>query len=268
MLRALALSLLITASAAAYPTHLDRLNVGSQTYTNVTIVSVSATDLYFSYEKGVKNAKLRLLDPETQKLFNYDPRTAEQTERQQTQADAKFQNSVAAHPSTGLASSATANAAEEKRKASSEDNIVDSISEQSLLGKSGPSITLQKWLGSAPAPTLKGKFVLLTFLTPWSIPSQKWIPQLNALQKKFSDKLDVVGLVPAADADDRSMDSKVDFPFAADEKGKYQAALGIRTVPSVVLMDPGGAILYEGHPAALGEKELKALLAKTPADTR
>jgi hypothetical protein len=61
------------------------------------------------------------------------------------------------------------------------------------------------------------------------------------------------------------MDTKVDFPFAADAKGKYQAALGIKTVPSVVLMDPAGTILYEGHPAALGEKELKALLARAPA---
>src|SRR6185436_20928880 len=76
MLRALALSLFIAASAAAYPSHLDQLKVGSQTYTNVAIVSVSATDLYFSHEKGIKNVKLRLLDPETQKLFNYDPRTA------------------------------------------------------------------------------------------------------------------------------------------------------------------------------------------------
>src|SRR4051794_35188150 len=232
MLRALVLSLLLTVSAAAYPTHLDRLKVGTQTYTNVAVVSVSPTDLYFSYEKGIKNVKLRLLDSETQKLFNYDPRTAQETEREQTQADAKFQSAVAVGvPATGTSSAAALNAAEEKRKASSEENIVDSISQQSPLGKPGPSIGLQKWLGSATAPTLKGKFVLLAFWTPWSVPCQKWVPQLNAIQKRFAEKLEVVGIVPEADAEDRSMDTKVDFPFAADEKGKYQSTLGIKTVP-------------------------------------
>jgi cytochrome c biogenesis protein CcmG/thiol:disulfide interchange protein DsbE len=268
MYRAFLLSLLVVASASAYPTRLDRLNVGSQTYTNVTIVSVSATDLYFSYQKGIKNVKLRLLDSETQKLFNYDPKAAQELEKEQAQGDAKFQSSVGAHPAGGAAASALANAAEEKRKMSSEDNLADPISEQSLLGKPGPAIALQKWLGSAAAPTLKGKFVLVTFWTPWSLPCQKWIPQLNALQKKFADKLDVIGFVPEADADDRSMDAKVEFPFATDEKGKYQVALRIKAVPSVVLMDPAGVVLYEGHPAALGEKELKTFLARPASETR
>jgi thiol-disulfide isomerase/thioredoxin len=268
MLRALVLNLLIAASAAAaYPTHLDRLKVGSQTYTNVAVVNVTPTDLYFSYEKGIKNVKLRLLDPETQKLFNYDPGTAHQLERQQDQSDARFQSSVAARgPGTG-SSRAVAASAEEKRRASSEENIADAISQQSLIGKPGPAIAAQKWLGSAAAPTLKGKFVLVTLWTPWSVPCQKWIPQLNALQKTFADKLDIVGFVPAADADDHSLDSKVNFPFAVDEKGKYQSALGVKSVPFVALMDPSGVILYEGHPAALGEKELKALIAKS-TDTR
>src|SRR5436190_13237164 len=192
MLRVLLLSLLLVSSLAAAPSKLDRLKVGSQIYTNVAIVNVTPTDLYFSYQKGIKNVKLRQLDPETQKLFNYDPRAADELERQQSQSDARFQDSVATRAATsGGATAANAANAADKRKVSSEDNIVDAISEQSPIGKPGPAIGIEKWSGSAPAPTLKGKFVLVTFWTPWSVPCQKWIPQLNAFQKNFAAKLDV-----------------------------------------------------------------------------
>jgi hypothetical protein len=33
-------------------------------------------------------------------------------------------------------------------------------------------------------------------------------------------------------------------------------------VPFVVLLDPKGLILYEGHPAALNEKQLQSILSK------
>jgi thiol-disulfide isomerase/thioredoxin len=268
MMRAFILSWLLSCSVlAAPPAKLDRLKVGSLTYTNVTIVSFSATDLYFSTDKGIKNVKLRLLDPETQKLFDYDPLAAAEKERKQSLDDAKYQSSVVARSvSSGARAAAQSANGNDKRRKSSEDNVADAISEQSPIGKPGPAIAAGKWSGSAPAPTLKGKFVLVTFWTPWSIPCQKWIPQFNALHKKFSDKLEVVGFVPESDAD--ATDLKVEFPFAPDEKAKYQTALGVKSVPFVALMDPTGIILYEGHPAALGEKELKSLLARPPSDTR
>ena len=263
MLRFFLLNCFLAGSILAAPTKLDRLKVGSQTYTNVTVVSVNATDLYFSYEKGIKNVKLRNLDPETQKLFNYDPQTAADAERQQTRDDARYQTSAAARATIprGPAGQAGENPTD-KRRMSSADNIEDPISDQSPIGKPGPPLQIEKWSGSAPVT--KGKFVLLTFWTGWSIPCQKWIPQFNGFQKSFSDKLQVVGLLPEADAEDRSSVSKVEFPFAVDEKNKIQSAIGVKSVPFVVLMDPNGTILYEGHPAALGEKELKAILARAP----
>lgn len=263
MLRFFLLNCFLAGSILAAPTKLERLKVGSQTYTNVTVVSVTPTDLYFSYEKGIKNVKLRNLDPETQKLFNYDPQTAADAERQQTRDDARFQSSVAAQAAAQIANAAqTGSNPNDKRRKSSADNVADPISDQSPIGKPGPPLQIEKWSGSAPV--FKGKFVLLTFWTGWSVPCQKWIPQFNAFQKTFADRLQVIGLVPEADAEDRSMESKVEFPFAVDEKGRIQSAVGVKSVPFVVLMDPAGVILYEGHPAALGEKELKAILARPP----
>ena len=261
MLRFVALICFVGISVFAAPQTIERLKVGSQIYTNVSVVSYSATDLYFRYEQGVKNVKFRNLEPEIQKLFDYDPQAASQAERKQAQDDARYQSSVGTKIAQGRPGQGAAGANDKRR--SSEDNVADPISDHSPIGKPGPALAIEKWLG--PAPVLKGKFVLVSFWTPWSIPCQKWNTQLSALQKKFPDKLQVVGLVPEADAELMSTDSKMDFPSAVDAKGKIQAAAGVSSVPYVVLMDPAGAVLYSGHPAALGEKELRGLLAKEPA---
>ena len=253
----------VAATVAAPPTKLDRLKVGSLTYSNVTIVNVTPTDLYFSYEKGIKNVKLRLLDPETQKLLNYDPRAAEELEWKQIQDAARFQSTVASTSSRGTNPSGAPET--EKKPKSFQESIADPISDRSLIGKPAPPITVGKWSGSARAPALKGKFVLLAFVAPWSIPSQKAVSQLDALQKAFTGKIECAGLLPEADAEDRSLDSKFDFPFAIDEKNRLASAFAVENVPCVVLINPGGLILYQGHPAALGERELRLLLSKEEA---
>ena len=52
---------------------LPLLKAGSQTYSNVTVTTVSATDIYFISSQGMGNAKLKDLDPALQKQFHYDP---------------------------------------------------------------------------------------------------------------------------------------------------------------------------------------------------
>ncbi len=52
---------------------LPLLKIGSQTYSNVTVTTVSATDIYFVSSQGMGNAKLKDLDPALQKHFQYDP---------------------------------------------------------------------------------------------------------------------------------------------------------------------------------------------------
>src|SRR5215471_13292961 len=79
---------------AALPMKLPRLKVGNEIYTNVTVVSINDTDLFFSYSQGVKNVKLRALEPEIQKLFDYNPATATQAERQRAENESKYETAV------------------------------------------------------------------------------------------------------------------------------------------------------------------------------
>ena len=66
------------------------LKTDSQVYTNVTVLSVSATDVYFTFNNGggVANAKLKNLSPELQIHFHYDATKALSVEKKQIAANA------------------------------------------------------------------------------------------------------------------------------------------------------------------------------------
>lgn len=71
------------------------LKVGQQVYSNVTITAVTPTDIYFTFDKGVANAKLKNLDSELQKHFNYDAASAEKAKAQQMRAGGSLSVSTA-----------------------------------------------------------------------------------------------------------------------------------------------------------------------------
>src|SRR5262245_54778556 len=77
---------------------LPMLKVGSEVYSNVTITSVTATDVYFSHSRGLGNAKLKLLDPELQKKFRFDPTKASAKEKQQAESQALYNKAVREAP--------------------------------------------------------------------------------------------------------------------------------------------------------------------------
>src|SRR5260370_17770743 len=63
------------------------LKVDIDTYTNVTVTAVTSTDIYFTCDKGILNAKLKNLEPAVQKHFGFDPENARHTEINQAQPD-------------------------------------------------------------------------------------------------------------------------------------------------------------------------------------
>lgn len=70
---------------------LPLLKVGSHTYSNVTVTTVTATDIYFISSRGTGNAKLKDLDPALQKHFHYDPAKIQTTEQKQMTGAALYQ---------------------------------------------------------------------------------------------------------------------------------------------------------------------------------
>jgi hypothetical protein len=62
---------MFAASLAIADERLPVLRVGGDVYSNVTVTSVTATDIYFTHSRGMGNAKLRNLDSALQKHFGY-----------------------------------------------------------------------------------------------------------------------------------------------------------------------------------------------------
>jgi thiol-disulfide isomerase/thioredoxin len=251
----LVLNLLVAFSLAAAPIKMDTLTVGSETYSNVTFLGANTTDVYFTHNLGIMNVKLKYLPPELQAKFNYDPKVAAAAEKKQMEADARYHTNLAAR----IAEQAVAEA-RAAHPPQPPENLADPISDKSLVGKRAPALDVEKWIGDKPE--LEGKVVLISFWEPWSAPCRKGIPELNAFQKKFGDKLAVIGLTKssAADVTDLS-DPKIEFANGIDANGKLAAAAGVTSIPCVLLVDPKGVVLYQGHPAALTATYLQACLA-------
>lgn len=250
------------ASAAPALDKLDRLVVGSRTYTNVTVVGMNATDLFFTYDKGMSNAKLKYLEPELQKRFGFDPEAASAAEQQQIDDEAKWLAQMSAKMAADIAAQAEKKIKAAKKAASTyEDSVADPISEDSLLGKAAPDFTVEKWLEEKPV--MEGKFLLIDFWAPWSFASRKYIPVLNALQKKFAEKVVVIGITSEPEKELEEMPGpKISFSSAIDTKDRMLMDSGITSIPCLLLVDPKGTVRYQGHPAAIDEKVLQTLIAK------
>lgn len=248
--------LLLALSAGAADLKLDSLTVGSETFSNVTLLGANATDLYFKYDHGLANVKLKYLSPELQKRFNYDPKAAADAERKQAEADANYH--------TRLASKLAEDNLKARQAATNAlpaAPLEDPISDKSLLGKAAPMMKLTKW-AAGEQPDITGKYVLVTFWAPWSSACKQTIPELNDWQKKFADKLVVIGITTNSAAQVSEMTGpKLEFPSAVDTQAAFAAAANVTSIPSVLLLDPSGVVRYQGHPGAISEQKLQDLLA-------
>ena len=72
------------------------LQAGTDVYSNVNVLSVSATDVYFTFNngKGMANAKLKRLSPDLQKHFHYNPAVASTVEQKQARPTSNIERPI------------------------------------------------------------------------------------------------------------------------------------------------------------------------------
>ena len=92
-------SLIAAVWAARADEKLPVLKAGSEVYSNVTVTTVTATDIYFTYAGGMANVKLSQLDPALQKHFGYNPKKASEVEQKQTAANTQYHLQAINRPS-------------------------------------------------------------------------------------------------------------------------------------------------------------------------
>jgi thiol-disulfide isomerase/thioredoxin len=241
------------------------LTVGSATYSNVTVTSVSATDIYFSHSRGLGNAKLKNLSPDLQKLFHYDADKASTQEKERIESNAAYTAAaIAAKPvkvRTTEEEQVQAPPPAVTEGASSEGVPPHPVYARSFLNKPAPAIQTEKWLWGQPDTS--GKFVLVDFWATWCGPCRKAIPELNVFSHQFKDKLVVIGLSDETEqAVQRMTQPKIDYYVAVDTQARSSRDVGVTGIPHALLIDPKGIVRFEGMPGYLTEQSLSRIIAK------
>lgn len=237
----------------------DTLTIGSTTYKNVVIIGFNVTDVYFKHDGGIANARLRHLQPELQKKFHYNATVAERAEAEQAAQNASFGEVLAKADLKEMERKKAANAGPPV-----EAEILDPLGPESFLGKKAPPLDAKGWV--TEKPETEDKFLLIFVWSSTSTACTRAVTQLNKIAKVFHDKLVVIAVSKeSANTLEELKEPKLDFPSASDPNGKFAKDLGITAIPCAVLIDSRGLIRYLGHPDALNETALKALLVKFAA---
>ena len=236
------------------------LAVGDEVYTNVTVTSVTATDIYFSHARGMGNAKLKDLAPALQRHFGFDRKKAGEVERQKRASSWEYRVAV----STAKPVAKVSTARDEPPEGTIFDDgdiVVTNLLARSFRGQRPPQIIVDEWL--TPPPDVSGKFVLVEFWTTWSEACRDAIPHLNNLQAKYKDRLVVIGLSDESVADVQKMTSpRMEYSVGTDPQAKTLQAIEVRAIPHAILIDPKDIVRFEGVPGYLDEKMMDHLIAK------
>jgi thiol-disulfide isomerase/thioredoxin len=131
---------------------------------------------------------------------------------------------------------------------------------KSIIGQKAPEFVVEKWLTNEPET--KGKFVLIDFWATWCPPCRKAIPELNSFQKKFGDKLVVIGVSDETeDAVKKLSDPQVEYASAIDTKARMKKTLEVKGIPHCIIVDPRGIVRWEGFPFLAGHELTEKIVA-------
>jgi thiol-disulfide isomerase/thioredoxin len=252
---------------AAEDIKLPVLRDGGTVYTNVVVTTVTPTEIYFRHNGGMGNLKLRYLEPDLQKRFNYNPETAESTPAPTARAAATIPEAQPvyqppwfhAQPAASVPDASPTDAA--NTAASAANPFGDPVSDTSPVNKPAPDITVEKWFSEKP-PATAGKCAVILFWSSQSEACRRAIAQLNALQKKYAADLTVIGITSETEREVSQMSDPIEFAYGSDTKAITSRAVGATSVPCVLVVDPKGIVRYLGHPAAITSEALEKYFAR------
>ncbi len=116
------------------------------------------------------------------------------------------------------------------------------------VGQAAPDVELPGGSGGAQKLSdLKGKVVYLDFWASWCGPCRQSFPWMNDMQQKYGARgLQIVGVnldAKRAEADKFLADNPAQFALAFDTKGESPKRIGVKGMPTSVLIGVDGKVL-------------------------
>ena len=254
---AILLNLLAMASIATAGETLPVLKAGDEVYSNATILRVSATDVYFTSDRGLANAKLKDLEPALQKHFNFNRTNAAAVEEKQKFANAEYHLQALKQPAPTVSPEGKPLP---PPGAQIEPETGKQIWAKPLLNQPAPPLFVEKWL--TPEPDGRGKFILIDFWQTASPPCREVIPLLNAIQHDFAGKVKVITITHQSEnAVRQTNDVKIEHHLAVDTQARMEKSVGVTAAPHVIIIDPHGTIRWEGYPFLPGYELTEKVVA-------
>ena len=116
-------------------------------------------------------------------------------------------------------------------------------------GQQAPAFELPGTAGAVRLDQYQGKLVYLDFWASWCGPCRHSFPWMNEMQAKYGPQgLQVVGINVDAKSDDARTflaTTPARFVVAFDPAGAAPRQYGLKGMPSSVLIDPDGKVLFE-----------------------
>lgn len=123
------------------------------------------------------------------------------------------------------------------------------------VGQKAPSLAKVTWMKGAAVET-GSAITVVEFWATWCGPCRTSIPHLTELQKKYQDKVRIVG-ISNEDADTvkpfiAEMGAKMDYHVGIADVATYGSYMeGIDGIPHAFVVDAGGMVVWRGHPSAM-----------------